>query len=330
MKKVKFLILTAFAFIMILGLCACGGNEEENIPSTQYFTVTFDTWGGSEIESLKIAANGKISEPAAPERDNYIFDGWTYNSKDWSFEIDTVKEDMTLTAKWLDAKTVFDTEAIDGGLKITKLKRDLSTLRVPSVIGGVPVIALGDNAFENINQETTKRIVVAASVTSVGKQAFKNCGELELEINGELINIGEQAFEKCTGLKSIKLGEGLTLIPFEAFKGCTSLTELVFPKSLTVLGENALEDCSALKTLVMHNTLKTVEDGVFSGDGALAAIYFYGTAKEAEAISVADGNDSLVSVIKNNLYLYSETEPTTEGKFWYFSDKGKIRIWSNK
>ena len=64
-------------------------------------TVTFDSDGGSSVTEQKILRGQKASEPTAPTKDGYIFDGWYNGSATSSYDFDTpVIENITLTAKW--------------------------------------------------------------------------------------------------------------------------------------------------------------------------------------------------------------------------------------
>ncbi len=68
-------------------------------------SVRFDSNGGSPVKPQKLAINGKVTKPSDPTREpdafnEYVFDGWYYGNEKWDFETDTVKANMTLTAKW--------------------------------------------------------------------------------------------------------------------------------------------------------------------------------------------------------------------------------------
>lgn len=71
-------------------------------PTTQY-TVTFNSNGGSNVDSQTIAANGKVTEPTpTPTKTNNTFKGW-YTDQDCTAEYDfnsEVNESFTLYAKW--------------------------------------------------------------------------------------------------------------------------------------------------------------------------------------------------------------------------------------
>lgn len=61
--------------------------------------VTFDTAGGSEIESVELKKGGTISEPVEPTRTSYEFAGWKLNGEDFDFSR-PIEEDTTLVAEW--------------------------------------------------------------------------------------------------------------------------------------------------------------------------------------------------------------------------------------
>ena len=70
-----------------------------------YYTVTFDTMGGSAVDSERVRANGTIEEPEQPVRDGYEFGGWYTDSEcTESFDFSSkITKSMTLYAKWSEA-----------------------------------------------------------------------------------------------------------------------------------------------------------------------------------------------------------------------------------
>ncbi|WP_081671759.1 endo-beta-N-acetylglucosaminidase [Paenibacillus antibioticophila] len=66
------------------------------------YTVTFDSNGGEHaVPTVESAFGAKISEPSTMmTREGYEFLGWYNGDTKWSFAADSVKQDLTLTAKW--------------------------------------------------------------------------------------------------------------------------------------------------------------------------------------------------------------------------------------
>ena len=82
------------------------------------YNVTFDSNGGSAVESQQVDYRAKVTKPAEPTREGYHFMGWFNGDKEWNFDEDTMGAgDMTLTAKWeINEYTVsFDSK---GGTKV--------------------------------------------------------------------------------------------------------------------------------------------------------------------------------------------------------------------
>ena len=70
----------------------------ENIPVT-YYTVTFDSAGGSAVTAQTIEAGQKATKPADPTTSGYDFMGWTLNGSAYDFNT-AVNGDITLVATW--------------------------------------------------------------------------------------------------------------------------------------------------------------------------------------------------------------------------------------
>lgn len=114
---------SVFASLFLLGsliISSCGSvhtysrqssqpldsNSQTSINSTSSFdnrvfhNVTFDSAGGSPVETQQVEHGEKIIKPANPTRPGYTFIEWTYEGETWSFIGYVVTQDMTLTANW--------------------------------------------------------------------------------------------------------------------------------------------------------------------------------------------------------------------------------------
>lgn len=72
--------------------------------STPTYTVSFNTNGGSDVQSQKIKSGLKADEPQDPVKEGYTFGGW-YTDKQLSKPYDfntAVKKSFTLYAKWIE------------------------------------------------------------------------------------------------------------------------------------------------------------------------------------------------------------------------------------
>ena len=117
MKK----LTTLFILLFILILASC-----ENplfVEASKLYTVSFETNGGTKIESLR---TDKVTEIPQTQKEDSTFIGW-YTSSDYSgspvsFPLE-VKQNITLYAKWIDQYLVsFET---NGGTKIDSYKTNI-------------------------------------------------------------------------------------------------------------------------------------------------------------------------------------------------------------
>lgn len=99
----------------------------------------------------------------------------------------------------------------------------------------------------------------AEAVTTIA-QYFK--GNTEIQYFNELQyftgitdNMGAEAFDGCTSLRSITLPNTLTVVPDKAFRNCTSLTASFFiPISVTRIGDYAFQGCTGFSVGLSSNS----------------------------------------------------------------------------
>lgn len=326
MKK----ILTALlSLVLLISLCGC---KKDPPPAEDvYYTVTFNTAGGSAVESIKVLEGSMISEPVEPVKEGYVFGGWKNGTKNWMFSMDTVKQNITLTATWIDALTVFECETNEDGntVTITKYKGINRMVTVPTKLAGMTVTAIGGEAFSAVNSEAVGKITLPEEIKIIEANAFNGCNDIDIVIEGKPEYIGEKAFYGCNKLKTIALGEGLEVIPYEAFSGCVSLEKILLPSTLKTIEENAFEYCGALKTVTLHDSIESIGDSAFYECGGLAAIYVYGETEDLSHVNVAKGNDGNIDFLEAKVFYYSETEPEDGGKkqYWHYDTNGNVRVW---
>ena len=92
---------------------------------TANYTVTFDTNGGSKVNSQTVPYGETAKTPAIPAKTGYTFAGWYLEGEKFNFNTPVTK-DMTLTARWTANQytITFDT---DGGSAIVPITQDYGT-----------------------------------------------------------------------------------------------------------------------------------------------------------------------------------------------------------
>ena len=110
-------------------------------------------------------------------------------------------------------------------------------------------------------------LTIHSGVTEIGESAFEGCSGLtSLTIPSSVTSIDNEAFRGCSGLTSLNIPSGVTSIGDEAFRGCSGLTSLTIPSSVTSIGNYAFADCSGLTSIYVY-TKKLPELGYYVFDG---------------------------------------------------------------
>lgn len=327
MRKIKIILAVVSLLLVVFCIASCDKNDVENKEDV-YYTVAFNTAGGTEMGSIRVLAGTKLATPENPTKEGYIFSNWKNGTVVWDFSRNTVNSDITLSASWIDVRSIFE-YVVDGDeVTITGFRGGVADVETPSVIEGYPVTAIGEGAFEGLTYQSLRSIVIGESIVSIGDRAFANCTDIKITVKAKPQSIGRNAFFGCEKLERIELGSGLEVISFEAFSGCKGLKEVVLSDTVTTISENAFEFCTALENLVAHSSLSIVEDSAFA-DCAVFAVCYYGTPEEWAETEISDGNSGNALLRSARLYIYSEVEPddSVEGNFWYFDKNGRIRVW---
>ena len=198
---------------------------------------------------------------------------------------------------------------------------DVAAYTVPASYEGLPVTAIGANAFAGCESLVTVKI--SAPVRSIGSGAFAGCNALAaVELPDSLTAIGERAFARCGALVSVNVPPRVVSIGDHAFAGCGSLTEIALP-AVTEIGVGAFSLCQNLANADLGERLIKISDSAFYGCEGLAGITLPRTV-EAVGKYAFSGCSSLV--------IYADGAPSALGSGWsgarpyYFDAGGLIRI----
>ena len=130
-----------------------------------------------------------------------------------------------------------------------------------------------DSAPWKTYSNTINKVVIQPGVTSIGKNAFSLCTNLEsITIPKSVTSIGWGAFQECGSLKSITIPEGVTSIERSVFYECSSLTSITIPKSVTSIGWSAFQGCSSLKSITIPEGVTSIGWKAFKGCSRLMSI----------------------------------------------------------
>ena len=86
-------------------------------------------------------------------------------------------------------------------------------------------------------------VTIPDGVTTIGDEAFFNCGLTEVVFPDSVTAIGNYAFLGCNDLTSVVIPSGVTAIGDAAFQDCQVLDYVTIPDSVTTIGDDAFANC---------------------------------------------------------------------------------------
>lgn len=244
-KRNLFAILLAIIVCLSFAIAGCSNtpkkpNGDDNEDNHAYFTVTFDSKGGSSVESQRVMEGNPVRRPDLPAYEGHTFNGWYKDveaiNELWNFDTDRARSDLTLYAGWqavpaegdptvpATASLVFKRE---GDTYIVKGVGEETAIVIPAEHDGLPVVAIrgdyGNGAFAG---KDIVSVIIPDTVTEIGQNTFNGCVELKevtLSQSSTLSKIGNNAFSGCSSFKGIYLPASVSEIGDGAFNNCGSL-----------------------------------------------------------------------------------------------------------
>lgn len=176
-------------------------------------------------------------------------------------------------------------------------KSSLSNVFGPQVetyILGESVRGIGKNTFAKCYD--LKSIIIPTSVLKIGKNAFNECAKLtsvtinsnaiigrdfdirsvspmaeifgpqvqEFIIGGDVKNIGNNAFNKYSALRSITIKKNVESIGNNAFKNCSNLSSIKIPGNVKRLGANSFRNCNNLISVTISEGVDCIDEYAFA------------------------------------------------------------------
>lgn len=160
----------------------------------------------------------------------------------------------------------------------------LETVNLPESIKTIEA-----NAFKATN---LVNVVIPSKMTELSNYVFELCEKLQsISLPEGLVKIGNSALGKCmslqslslpqslkdmglgalgqTGLKSITIPEGVTVLPELCFDFCKELQEVNLPSHLTKIGGSTFRSCTSLQSIVIPESVTEVDEWIFNDCTAL-------------------------------------------------------------
>ncbi|MBQ7501607.1 leucine-rich repeat domain-containing protein [bacterium] len=130
------------------------------------------------------------------------------------------------------------------------------------VIIPASVSSIGSGAF--CECKNLYYVLISDGVSSIGNNAFAGCDSLKrVKIPGSVKRIGEWAFCGCSELRSVLISEGVELIENGAFYS-SGLRSIEIPGSVKIIGRSAFEN-TGLRDVLLPEGVVSIGDCAFYG-----------------------------------------------------------------
>lgn len=158
----------------------------------------------------------------------------------------------------------------------------------------------------NDNRENIKSVVIGEGITSISKQLFADCYNMEtVSFPTTLASIGNGAFFGCYKLTSVHFPDSLKTLEAGAFADCSGIQEIVFGIGLETIGNYAFQKVQ-VKELNIPSGVKTIGDGIGYSSG-IEKLSIPATATSVGAIGSGMKNLKEITVEAGNQY-YKSTD----------------------
>ncbi len=266
-------------------------------------TISFETYGGTDISAMRARQGAAIETPETPEKRGYAFNGWYLDEQfthPFTFE-EMPEEDITLYALWGPPEGL-QLESIGQYLAVTGYQGDKEELYIPEHFYGFPVVAIGDVAF--MQNQTLRSVHFPSTIEQIGQFIFLQAASLEAifvdEDNERFTSVDGVLFDAdMTELliyppakpdATYAIPEGVVSIDHIAFAENTHLQTICFPSTLESFGEQIFFKTSSLEAIDVadDNTHFTSLDGVLFDDG-MTTLLKYPEAKPDAEYTIPEG-----------------------------------------
>jgi hypothetical protein len=265
--------------------------ENAALGSATFLRLTAPTMGENVFALNGAAPSGFVVR--------YIQGATGYGTPTW-----TPANNPAYTTAFFSESNGFLFQTANGTATITGYTGSNASVVIPSTIGGLPVRAIGNTAFQN-NLVVTS-VTIPSSVTTIGNGTFSGVTNLAaVTIGSGVTSIGTDAFYDCDALTAVAIPAGVNFIGLGAFGSCDGLTAIdvaagnpkysslggvlfnklqttllqypgglvgatyTIPPSVTTIGARSFEENTTLVSMTIPNTVTSIGENAFDGSQLL-------------------------------------------------------------
>ncbi|MBS7401083.1 MAG: InlB B-repeat-containing protein [Eubacteriales bacterium] len=282
MKKKVWLLVSVFVLVSVTVYAVVGlvffwrnrGKADAGVANKNsaesYYTVHFDSCGGSAVNDETVSAGGTVTKPKNPTFDGSEFLYWYVGSDDSrAFDFNTpINSDIMLYAKWKDIIWTVTFDGCGGSEVATQYVIDGKKVKEPTdAPGWDEYVFFGWYEDADYTKKFDFNKAVKGNVTLYAKwtvefelsadgasyvlRAYNGTGNVVIPgtYKGKAVKLDGPVFYNRTDITSVEIESGVAEIGVGVFCGCTNLTTVVLPDTLTHIGSMAFAGCQNLTNI---------------------------------------------------------------------------------
>lgn len=122
------------------------------------------------------------------------------------------------------------------------------------------------------------------SPTETCENAFKKCSKLKtITLPDSIQTIGKGLMQECSSLESINVPTSSEIISDNCFYGCSSLKDISIGNNITIIGNGAFSGCSSMENIRLPDNLTEIDNNCFENCTKLKNINIPNTVSEIGA-----------------------------------------------
>lgn len=178
-------------------------------------------------------------------------------NRPWQLRLSDIPSDQTTREEYMQIETNAPGTFVaicNNDLQLTNMKTvsnmNFTHVTIPSIPeGGHLMRAIEPSAFQ-LNSTLTS-IVISENIEEIGDAAFDGCtGLISVTIPDSVTTIGDEAFDGCTSLISVHIPNGVINIQAWSFCDCMGLTSVPIPESVANIEWKAFSGCTSLTSII--------------------------------------------------------------------------------
>lgn len=165
----------------------------------------------------------------------------------------------------------FEYKKVNGGIEIVKCNlKDEKIINVPEEIENMPVISIGESAFE---WNKLEKVILPSKIIHLKDSCFTMCDRLShIVIPESVMDIEQEAFSGCGALTKIEIPGQIKTIEEETFNNCYNLEEINIKPGVENIEKNAFYPFK-LNKIIIADTVKNINEAFCEDDKDSWKIY---------------------------------------------------------